>query len=211
MLAGLRDGRTLRTLYVSHAQFKTYCDAHPEYAREARPLKVANAEAARRRKGERLRSKTHCKHGHSLVDARIYFCKGYIKRDCRTCWKIRSKRGGATTPEVLGKLRPPWSMGLRSEALPGPGAQHTLSCIRPFPATGAKTPSSTASSVRLPRTITEKDGSSASSGFAMLWFEIKRMTTTNHRLDAEQSPAGYPRRYRSVNFRRNAGRLAPAG
>src|SRR5216684_4855367 len=104
MMAGLRDGRTLRTLYVRRAQFKTYCEAHPEHAQEALPLIEANAKSARLRKGERLRSKTHCKHGHSLADARIYFCKGYIKRDCRTCWKIRSKRGGAITTEVLGKV-----------------------------------------------------------------------------------------------------------
>ncbi len=39
-----------------------------------------------------------------MVDARVYFLKGYIQRDCRTCWKIRSKLGGAITPEVLGKV-----------------------------------------------------------------------------------------------------------
>jgi hypothetical protein len=122
MMAGLRDGRTLRTLYVSHAQFKTYCAAHPEHAQEALPLIEANAKSARLRKGERLRSKTHCKHGHSLVDARIYFCKGYIKRDCRTCWKIRSKRGGAITTEVLGKVTAALEHGATIGSFTGAGS-----------------------------------------------------------------------------------------
>jgi hypothetical protein len=56
MMAGLRDGRTLRTLYVSHAQFKNYCAAHPEHGREALPLLDANKKAAFKRRVERFRA-----------------------------------------------------------------------------------------------------------------------------------------------------------
>jgi hypothetical protein len=56
-------------------------------------------------KGSRLRNLTHCKHGHSLADARVYYQAGYIKRDCRTCWKIRGRLGGIIKPEALVKVK----------------------------------------------------------------------------------------------------------
>jgi hypothetical protein len=86
MMAALREGRTLRTFGVRAPRLVAYFKAHPEYAREARPLIAANKVAALRRKGARLRDLTHCKHGHSLADAFVSRQAGYIKRDCRTCW-----------------------------------------------------------------------------------------------------------------------------
>jgi hypothetical protein len=103
MMAGLRDGRTLRTLYVRHAQFKTYCEAHPEHAQEALPLIEANAKSARLRKGERLRSKTHCKHGHPLSGANVHYLpNGY--RKCLTCQRRREQNPRTPSGEEVQKV-----------------------------------------------------------------------------------------------------------
>jgi hypothetical protein len=104
MLAGMREGLTPRSFYVTVAKFKAYCREHPQYGREALPLIEANATAARRRKGATRREQTHCKHGHSLVDAFVNYQNGYIKRGCRTCLKIRGQLGGLMKPEVLVKV-----------------------------------------------------------------------------------------------------------
>jgi len=72
MMAALHDGRTLRTFGVKAYRLGAYFNAHPEYAREALPLIEKNNAAALRRKGARLRNRTHCKYGHSLEGARIY-------------------------------------------------------------------------------------------------------------------------------------------
>jgi hypothetical protein len=105
MMAALRDGQTLRLFCVTAPRLDAYFAIHPEYAREARPLIEANAKAALLRKGARLRNLTHCINGHTLADARVYYQHGYIKRDCRTCWKIRSQRGGVMKPEALIKVK----------------------------------------------------------------------------------------------------------
>ena len=84
MMAGLRDGRTLRTLYVSHAQFKTYCAAHPEHAQEALPLIEANAKSARLRKGAHLGSRTHCKYGHPFSGENLFISPEGWRR-CQIC------------------------------------------------------------------------------------------------------------------------------
>jgi hypothetical protein len=104
MMAALRDGRTLRTFGVRAPRLEAYFKAHPEYAREARPLIAANKVAALRRKGARLRDLTHCKHGHSLADAFVSRQAGYIKRDCRTCWAIRQKQAGPIKPDIAKKV-----------------------------------------------------------------------------------------------------------
>jgi len=105
MMAGLRDGRTLRTLYVSHAQFKNYCAAHPEHGREALPLLDANKKAAFKRRVERFRAMTHCKHGHPLSEARIRHYNGWTVRDCLRCEEIRRSQGGIMEPEALVKVK----------------------------------------------------------------------------------------------------------
>jgi hypothetical protein len=104
MMAALRDGRTLRKFGVKPPRLEAYFTAHPEYAQEARPLIEANTKAANLRKGAINGSKTHCIHGHSLADARVYYQNGWIKRDCRTCWKIRGQLGGIIKPEALAKV-----------------------------------------------------------------------------------------------------------
>jgi len=83
---------------------EAYFSAHPEYAQEARPLIEANSKAAHLRRGAPLRDLTHCKHGHSLADAFVSYQNGYSKRDFRTCWKIRGRRGGFMKPEALVKV-----------------------------------------------------------------------------------------------------------
>jgi hypothetical protein len=68
ILPGLHAGLTLKRLREVPRRFQAYCDAHPEYAREARPLEAANAAAARNRKGAHIRDKTHCVNGHLLTE-----------------------------------------------------------------------------------------------------------------------------------------------
>jgi hypothetical protein len=51
MMAALREGRTLRTFGVRAPRLEAYFKAHPEYAREARPLIEASTQAARLRRG----------------------------------------------------------------------------------------------------------------------------------------------------------------
>jgi hypothetical protein len=80
MMAALCQGRTLRTFGVKTPRLEAYFKAHPEFAREARPLIEANAKAAHMRKGARLRDRPHCKHGHSLEGARTYTKDGYDRR-----------------------------------------------------------------------------------------------------------------------------------
>ena len=81
ILPGLRAGLTLRQVGEVPRRFNAYCDAHPEYARETRPLEAANAEAARRRKGDSLRTTTHCR-GWSPPD-------GW--RQCAERWNARQE------------------------------------------------------------------------------------------------------------------------
>ena len=126
ILVAFREGRTLRQFAMRAGRFHTYCKAHPEYAREALPLLEANRKAGDKRKGERHRSQTHCKHGHPLADARVYFLKGYIQRDCRTCWKIRSKRGGTITPQVLSKVTVALEHGATIKSFTGAGSSTYL-------------------------------------------------------------------------------------
>ena len=94
MMAALREGRTLRSFAVRTARFEAYCGAHPEYAREAKPLVAANLKAADYRKGEPRRAKTHCVNGHLLAEnARFAICKGSNTRQCRICDAARARRG----------------------------------------------------------------------------------------------------------------------
>jgi len=80
MMAALRRGRTLRIFGVKTLRLETYFAAHPDYAREARPLIAANTKAANLRKRARNGTKTQCMHGHSLADARIYYHRKLISR-----------------------------------------------------------------------------------------------------------------------------------
>jgi hypothetical protein len=68
MMVALRQGRTLRLFGVKAQRLEAYFKAHPEYARAARPLILANSKAAFLRKGAHIRNKTHCINGHSFRD-----------------------------------------------------------------------------------------------------------------------------------------------
>lgn len=105
MMLALREGRTLRTFGVKTPRLEAYFKAHPEFAREARPLIEANAKAAHLRKGARLRDRPHCKHGHSLEGARIYTKDGYTFRFCVECRKVDDAKGGILKPEVAAKIK----------------------------------------------------------------------------------------------------------
>jgi hypothetical protein len=105
MMAALCEGRTLRTFGVRAPRLEAYFKAHPEYAREARPLIEANKEAARLRKGARLRDRTQCKYGHSLEGARVYMKDGYKFRFCVECRKVDDAKGGILKPEVGAKIK----------------------------------------------------------------------------------------------------------
>lgn len=110
MMAALREGRTLRSFGVKAPRLEAYFKSHLGYAQEALPLIEANRKAANLRKGAINSSKTHCIHGHSLADAFVTRQNGFIKRDCRTCWKIRGQLGGIMKPEALVKV----TMALRA-------------------------------------------------------------------------------------------------
>jgi hypothetical protein len=95
MMTALRDGHTLRFFAVKEHRLEAYFAAHPEYAREARPLIDANAKAAKLRKGSRRRSQTHCKYGHPLSgdNLRIFNLRRGVGRGCRACMKRNGETG----------------------------------------------------------------------------------------------------------------------
>jgi hypothetical protein len=105
ILAAFREGGTLKPFYLRGGRFEAYCKAHPEYARDALPLLEANRKAGDKRKGERFRAMTHCKHGHPLSEARIRHYKGWTVRDCVRCEEIRRSQGGIMKPEALAKVK----------------------------------------------------------------------------------------------------------
>jgi hypothetical protein len=76
MMVALREGRTLRRFGVKLPRLEAYFAAHPEYAWEARPLITANATAARLRKGDTLRTTTHCRAGLHLMTGDNVFTDG---------------------------------------------------------------------------------------------------------------------------------------
>jgi hypothetical protein len=83
--------------------------------------------AARRRKGARLRDRTHCIHGHSLSDAYVSIqLGGYIKRDCRTCWGIRSRRASVIKPEIAKKVEVLLLRGVPTSRFTKPGPAYLV-------------------------------------------------------------------------------------
>jgi hypothetical protein len=105
MMVALRQGRTLRLFGVKAQRLEAYFKAHPEYARAARPLILANSKAAFLRKGAHIRNKTHCINGHSFPEhGRTAMHKGWMTRQCRACEVMRHRRGGVMKAEVLEKV-----------------------------------------------------------------------------------------------------------
>jgi hypothetical protein len=106
MMIALREGKTLRNFGVKTYRLEAYFKAHPDYAREARPLIQANAEAAYRRKGAYLRERSHCVNGHSFAEhGRVAMHKGWIIRQCFACERMRHKNGNVIKPEVLEQVK----------------------------------------------------------------------------------------------------------
>jgi hypothetical protein len=105
----LEAGSTVRKLtsglygpaIVSYDRFRKHCTLHPAWASKAWRISKVNGNAS---KGERHRSLTHCMHGHSLADATISYQAGYIKRSCKTCWKIRQKHASPIDPTIAKKV-----------------------------------------------------------------------------------------------------------
>src|SRR6266849_799279 len=91
MLVAMREGRTLRKFSITRncPRFKAYCEAHPEYARNALPLAAANQKAADRRKGEVKRNQASvvCLKGlHPMSKDNVSIHKG--RRSCIACRRI---------------------------------------------------------------------------------------------------------------------------
>lgn len=127
MLVALRGGRTLRSFAVRTARFEAYCQAHPEYAREALPLLAANLKAADLRKGEPRRAKTHCVNGHLLAEnARFAISKGSNTRQCRACERTKMQRGGVMDVGILEKVKTQLAAGSSVDSLVRPGKKGYL-------------------------------------------------------------------------------------
>lgn|ERR1700687_555986 len=86
MMTALGQGRTLRPFGVKAPRLEAYFKTHPEYAQEALPLIAANTEAARLRKGDSLRTTTHCRAGLHLMTGDNVFIDGtHGRKRCLAC------------------------------------------------------------------------------------------------------------------------------
>jgi hypothetical protein len=127
ILIGLRNGRTLRKFWITPARLEAYFKTHPDYAREARPLIKANAEAARLRKGAHIRNKTHCINGHAFAEhGRVAMHKGWMTRQCRACETMRARRGDKIKPDVLAAVKAALKRGLTISAITAAGRSTRL-------------------------------------------------------------------------------------
>jgi hypothetical protein len=106
MMAALREGRTLRKFGVKPARLEAYFAANPEYAREARPLIEANAKAARLRKGDSLRTTTHCRAGlHLMTGDNVLIDGTHGRKRCLACRRASSAHAPLMSSEVLQKVK----------------------------------------------------------------------------------------------------------
>src|SRR6266404_632367 len=83
---------------VSYERFKKHCELNPIWAAEARRVSNANGRSL---KGARVRSLTHCKHGHHLSGDNLYIAPGRNERKCLTCVKRRYDAPVPATPEQI--------------------------------------------------------------------------------------------------------------
>ncbi|MHC1947280.1 hypothetical protein IF803_23145 [Bradyrhizobium sp. UFLA06-06] len=106
IMLGLREGKTPRELWVRPGQLEAYFSGHPEFAREARPLIEANGKAARARKGDYFRSKTHCKRGHPLTPDNVYLFpyRNALGRKCKLCTKLHSEAPPLPTEDQVKRV-----------------------------------------------------------------------------------------------------------
>jgi hypothetical protein len=131
MMVALRGGGTLNKFGVRAPRLEAYFSAHPEYAREARPLIEANAKAAQLRKGAHLRNRPHCKYGHSLEGARVYVKDGYKFRFCLECRKVDDAKGGILKPAVGAKIKAALSLPTATiNSITHAGPRHLVSHVQ---------------------------------------------------------------------------------
>jgi hypothetical protein len=106
MMAALREGRTLRLFGVIAPRLQAYFKTHPEYAQEALPLIATNNEAARLRKGDRLRTTTHCRAGlHLMIGDNVVPDGSHGRKRCLACRRANSARAPLMSVEVADKVK----------------------------------------------------------------------------------------------------------
>jgi hypothetical protein len=114
IMAALREGRTLREFGVKPARLEAYFTAHPEYAREARPLIEANARAAQHRKGARLRKMTQyfCLKGlHPMIGDNVRIDASRGRRACLACRKAAAANPPLMKPAMVEAVRRAFERG----------------------------------------------------------------------------------------------------
>jgi hypothetical protein len=106
LMLALREGRTPKSFGVSAIHLEKYLAIHPEYAREAHPLIEDNAKAARLRKGDKLRSTTHCRAGLHLMTGNNVFIDGtHGRRRCLACRRASTAKADEMRPEVVAAVK----------------------------------------------------------------------------------------------------------
>lgn len=106
MMAALRSGGTLRKFGVKPQRLQAYFNGHPEYALEALPLIVANAKAARQRKGDVLRTTTHCRAGLHLMSGDNVMIDGtHGRKRCLACRRATTARAPEMQPEIIEAVK----------------------------------------------------------------------------------------------------------
>ena len=104
MMAGFREGSTLRPFHENAARFEAYCNAHPDYGREARALLAENVKASNLRKGDAKRALTHCKYGHPLSGDNLYLPPGRRERKCWACIRRRDNNPKPPSQEQIQQV-----------------------------------------------------------------------------------------------------------
>lgn len=105
-MIALRRGATPGMFGTRLRCIDAYCTINPAYAQEARPLLEANARAARYRKGNTLRSTTHCRAGlHLMTGDNVFFDGTHGRRRCVACRKASSMQASLMSTEVAEKVK----------------------------------------------------------------------------------------------------------
>ncbi|MGX1107523.1 hypothetical protein [Bradyrhizobium elkanii] len=105
ILSGLKEGKTLRLFWVRPDRFRDYCNKNPGYASQALPLSEANAKAARHRKGDALRTTTHCRAGlHRMTEDNVVLDAAHGRRRCLACFRIAKAQATVMRPEVVAAV-----------------------------------------------------------------------------------------------------------
>src|ERR1700730_12128919 len=106
MVAALREGRTLRLFALKGSRLEAYFKTHPAYAQEALPLIATNNEAARLRKGDRLRTTTHCRAGlHPMTADNVVLDGSHGRRRCLACRRARAAYAPLMADDVADRVK----------------------------------------------------------------------------------------------------------